>query len=178
MSTTERSNAGLLKFTLFFLRLSQVCLGAVAALAVVVLCASIAGVEGLKYSSKLAALDAVSARHAAIVFSAVGALCAAAAFAALRNLVLIVHSARDGDPFIVENGRRLRGVGALIVVINVVAGIGFMLANQWLHVDTKGANGSFFSFPFSTLITVLLIFVLASIFEQGARMRSELQATI
>jgi hypothetical protein len=81
----------------------------------------------------------------------------------------IVDSARSADPFVPENGLRLRRIGWLILAGNAVMFVASFAQPPNLH-DQSG------SYP--GLFTVLLIFVLARIFETGTRMRTEIQETV
>jgi hypothetical protein len=97
-------------------------------------------------------------------------ICSLLVWPLLVLLQRIVDSARDGDPFVPENGVRLRRIGWLILAINVVT-------TSMVHMALKG----FIGFPpvsFSGVLTVLMIFVIARIFETGAAMRSELRETV
>ena len=82
---------------------------------------------------------------------------------ALRN------SARSGDPFVPENGARLRRIGWLILAANVVLIAGYIALPPFFGEQSDSYPG---------LITALLIFVLASIFETGTHMRTEIQETV
>jgi hypothetical protein len=96
-------------------------------------------------------------------------ICCAVALPVLRLLLGVVDSARNSDPFVPENGARLRRIGSLMLVINIVMNISASLALRG-HIT--------FPLSLTTLMTVLMIFVLARIFDTGTRMRAELQETI
>jgi hypothetical protein len=72
----------------------------------------------------------------------------------LRRLLGIVGTVRDGDPFVAENAARLRTIAWCV--------LGLELLN----------------FSLTGWLTVLLLFVLAQVFEQGARMRDEIEGTV
>jgi hypothetical protein len=100
-----------------------------------------------------------------------GALvCALLALPVLRWLLAIVDSARSGDPFVPENGARLRRIGWLLLAINIAMTTAISLALR--------GRIAFPPISFTALLTVLMIFVIARIFETGTRMRTELQETI
>jgi len=107
---------------------------------------------------------------AARVAIAGAVVCCALGLPVLRLLLGIVDSARSGDPFVPENGARLRRIGSLMLVINIVMNLSTSLA---LH-----RHVTFLPVSPTTLMTVLMIFVLARIFDTGTRMRAELQETI
>ena len=94
----------------------------------------------------------------------------------LQRLLAIVHSVRDGDPFVVQNARRLTTIAWAVLSLELLHLIvGAIAANasspaQPLDID--------WSFSFTPWIAVLLLFVLARVFEQGARMREDLAGTV
>jgi hypothetical protein len=83
---------------------------------------------------------------------------------------------RAGDPFVVDNGTRLQSIGWCV------------LAAELLHLPV-GAIARWMSTPeqpfdlnlrysFTPWIAVLLLFVLARVFEHGARMREDIEGTV
>ena len=102
----------------------------------------------------------------------VGLFGAAIVHAILRRLLAIVDTVRVGDPFILENARRLEviawGVAALEGLRLVVAAIA---AAVW-------ESGKVDAFSFAPWLAVLLLFVLAGVFAHGARMRADLEGTV
>jgi hypothetical protein len=71
-----------------------------------------------------------------------------------------------------------RRVLRALVVINVVYGlaiIGFVVSRTRSQVQQLDLDWSFSVTPW---IAVLLLFVLARVFEQGARMRADLEGTV
>jgi hypothetical protein len=100
---------------------------------------------------------------------AVQVLAGALAVPMLWLLRSIVDSARSGDPFVPENGARLRRIGWLILAANLVLFAGSFALPPSYRDQSNSYPG---------IITALLIFVLARIFETGARMRTEIQETV
>lgn len=94
----------------------------------------------------------------------------------LRNLRRIFRTLSMGDPFRPENVRRLRQIG---VTLAVVTG-GVWLAQGF--VATRLAPGVMDPQGFGELLTpifsVLIVFVLAEVFREGARLRRESELTI
>jgi hypothetical protein len=90
----------------------------------------------------------------------------------LRRLRQIVDTVRNGDPFNLDNARRLEMIAwsvlALEVLRLVVAGIA---AAVWEpgHVD---------GFSIASWFAVLLLFVLSGVFAHGASMRADLEGTV
>jgi len=103
------------------------------------------------------------------VMVAVGLACCALALPVLRWMLAIVDSARNGDPFVPENGARLRRIGWLILVVNILGFLVSLVLPPFIQYQQASVPG---------LFCALLIFVLARIFETGTRMRAEIQETI
>ena len=106
----------------------------------------------------------------------IGLVCVPVTNIALTRLLAIVRTVRIGDPFVLDNAGRLRTIAwstfALTVAGAVVGGIaeGVTASVGGLDVNWK--------FSFTPWLAVLLLFVLAQVFEHGARMRAELEGTV
>jgi hypothetical protein len=94
----------------------------------------------------------------------------------LRNLRMIFRSLTLGDPFQPENVRRLRGIG--LTLATVTAGVwvaqGMVAARLAPGVMDSQGIGELLTPIFS----VLVVFVLAEVFREGARLRRESELTI
>lgn len=96
--------------------------------------------------------------------------------AVLRRLLAIVLTVRRGDPFVAANARRLQAIAwallALQLLSIVIGGIGEAISTPDfpLHLNA--------GFSTSGWLAVLLTFVLARIFAEGAMMREDLEGTI
>lgn len=94
----------------------------------------------------------------------------------LTRLLTIVHTVGDGDPFVMENAGRLQRIAWAVLglellhlcVVAVAAGI----STDQTPLDIGGG------FSVTRWLAVLLLFVLARVFEQGARMREDLAGTV
>ncbi len=94
----------------------------------------------------------------------------------MRKLLVIIDSVEDGNPFIKANAVRLRAIGWIMVGIQIV---GLPLATTAGNVaDLFGENDVGFNFPLNGILAILLVFILAGIFERGAEMREELEGTV
>ncbi|MEO8673417.1 MAG: DUF2975 domain-containing protein [Tahibacter sp.] len=102
----------------------------------------------------------------------VGVIGAAIVHTILRRLLVIVDTVRVGDPFILANARRLDAIAWSVAALEglrlVVAAIA---AAVW-------EAGKVDAFSFAPWLAVLLLFVLAGVFAQGARMRADLEGTV
>ncbi len=94
----------------------------------------------------------------------------------LRKLLAIVRTVGDGDPFVRANAVRLCAIGWLLVAIEIggipLAFIAGSVADR-LEDNEVGYDPSF-----SSLLAILLAFVLARVFERGAAMREEMEGTV
>lgn len=94
----------------------------------------------------------------------------------LRNLRMIFRSLTQGDPFQPENVRRLRQIG--LTLATVTAGVwvaqGLVAARLAPGVMDSQGIGELLTPVFS----VLVVFVLAEVFREGARLRRESELTI
>jgi len=94
----------------------------------------------------------------------------------LQRLLSIVDTVRAGDPFITDNARRLRIIAQTLFGIQLLhLLIGFVISRTRSQVQQLDLDWSFSLTPW---IAVLLLFVLAGVFEHGARMRADLEGTV
>jgi len=103
---------------------------------------------------------------------AIGLVGAAIVHTILRRLLAIVDTVRVGDPFILENARRLDAIAWRVLALEglrlIVAAIAAVV---W-------EAGRFDAFSFAPWLAVLLLFVLAGVFAHGARIREDLEGTV
>lgn len=94
----------------------------------------------------------------------------------LTRLLAIIETVRVGDPFVADNAARLQttawallGLQLLHLVVGAVAAAASTDA-QRLDVN--------WSFSVTGWLAVLLLFVLARVFEHGTRMRDDIEGTV
>ena len=93
----------------------------------------------------------------------------------LRHLRRIVHTLRIGDPFEPANTGRLRQIGFILAVVTGGAWVGQGLVSHLV----RGAMEPPGLFDLVTpAFSVLVVFVLAEVFKEGARLRRESELTI
>lgn len=96
--------------------------------------------------------------------------------AVLRRLRAIVETVRSGDPFVAANAYRLQAIAWVLLALQLLSlGIGAMgkaisTPSHPLHLDA--------GFSASGWLAVLLTFVLARVFAEGALMREDLEGTV
>jgi hypothetical protein len=94
----------------------------------------------------------------------------------LTRLLAMVDTVRNGDPFVAENADRLQTIAWSVLVLELMHGVVGIVVNR---VSTVRQPLDFhWSFSVSRGLVVLLLFVLARVFDQGTRMREELEATV
>jgi hypothetical protein len=94
----------------------------------------------------------------------------------LRRLLAIVQTVRDGDPFVAANALRLRSIAWALLVLQLlgmlIGMVGKSLSTPDHPVDLDAG------FSVNGWLAVLLTFVLAQVFAEGARMRADLEGTV
>jgi len=94
----------------------------------------------------------------------------------LTRLLAIVDTVRDGNPFVMANAARLQRIawaGLILELMHLaVAAIAAAVSTAAAPLDIS------WRFSLTPWLAVLLLFVLARVFEQGARMREELEGTV
>ena len=98
----------------------------------------------------------------------------AAVHVMISRLLDMVATVRAGDPFVPENAARLKTIAWLMLVMELFHLLcGVMAA-------AMNAAGSHIDWSFSATgwVAVALLFVLAQVFEQGTRIRADLEAMI
>ena len=96
--------------------------------------------------------------------------------AVLKRLLAIVETVREGDPFVAANAARLQTIAwallALQLVSVVIGTIGTSVSSAAHPVDLDAG------FSINGWLAVLLTFLLARVFAEGARMRDDLEGTV
>ena len=96
--------------------------------------------------------------------------------AILTRLVAMVETVRDGDPFIAANADRLRTMARALLALQLLSLVIGAIAKSVstpahpLHLDA--------GFSISGWLAVLLTFILARVFSEGASMRDDLEGTV
>lgn len=85
-----------------------------------------------------------------------------------------------GDPFVPENAEHLRVIWITIAILELLRIAASVVAGFLIRVFDGESDGLSvrFNVEFSVWFAVLVIFVLAEVFREGARMRQEQQLTI
>jgi len=112
------------------------------------------------------------------LFRLVLLLCVPVAFAAhaiFTRLVAMIDSVDRAAVFTPVNARRLRVIGWCLLAMQVID-----LGYGWISFQLVVASGEHFGWQpsLTAWLAVLMLFILARIFEQGAAMREEIEQTI
>lgn len=90
----------------------------------------------------------------------------------LRRLLAIVDTVRVGDPFILENARRLQAIAWSVLALEVLRlAVAAIAAIVW-------RPGQVDALSIASWFAVLLLFVLSGVFAHGARLRADLEGTV
>lgn len=93
----------------------------------------------------------------------------------LTRLIAMIDDLRAGRPFAAANAARLRHIAWALLAIQLLD-----LAFGLVSIRASTATGEYFGWSFGVTgwLAVLLLFVLARVFESGAAMQDELEQTI
>lgn len=106
----------------------------------------------------------------------IGILAAPVVHFIYTRLLAIVETVNAGDPFVIENAARLQTIAWAIVGLELMhVGVVVLANGVWVGTQKVDIGGKFSVTPW---LTILLLFVLARVFDQGARMRDELSGTV
>lgn len=94
----------------------------------------------------------------------------------LKRLLAMVDTVRRGDPFVPANAQRLQAIAWALLALQLlgigIGAIGDSLSTPQHPVDLDAG------FSINGWLAVLLTFILARVFAEGALMRDELEGTI
>ena len=97
-------------------------------------------------------------------------------YAILKRMFAIVETVRAGDPFVAANAERLQSIAWVLLVLQLVS---FVVGAINKFISTPGHPIDLDAgFSLNGWLAVLLTFVLARVFAEGARMRDELEGTV
>jgi hypothetical protein len=98
------------------------------------------------------------------------------AYVILFRLRAIVDTVRDGDPFVAANARRLQTIAWAYLALELLhIAVGIVAASSSSEAQPLDIHWRFSVTPW---VAVLLLFVLARVFDHGARMRADLEGTV
>lgn len=98
----------------------------------------------------------------------------AAVHVQLTKLLEIVRTVDQGDPFVPENAARLRTIAWALLVVQLL----HLVFGVMVRAAAEANAEMHWSFSVTGWLAVLLLFVLARVFQEGARIRGDLEAMI
>ena len=106
----------------------------------------------------------------------IGICSAPLAHTLLKRLLAILDSVRLANPFLIENAARLQTIAWALLgmeLLHIAAGIvAASVSSEAAPLDIN------WTFSVMGWLAVLLLFVLAHVFDHGARMRQDLEGTV
>ncbi len=97
-------------------------------------------------------------------------------YVVLKRLLAIVQTVRAGDPFVAANASRLQAIAWVLLALNLLSIVIGAIADTVstpahpLHIDA--------GFSINGWLAVLLTFLLARVFAEGALMREDLEGMV
>lgn len=93
----------------------------------------------------------------------------------VSRLLEMIETVRAGDPFLPENAARMRTIAWCLLAMQLFdLACGFFIG----ILTRAGADLGDWDPSLSGWVAVLLLFVLARVFEEGARIRADLEAVV
>src|SRR5882762_2175827 len=97
-------------------------------------------------------------------------------YAVLKRLLAIVETVRAGDPFVAANASRLQAIAWVLLALNLLSiVIGAIARTVSTPAHPLHMNAGF---SINGWLAVLLTFLLARVFAEGALMREDLEGTV
>ncbi|HEY5712457.1 MAG TPA: DUF2975 domain-containing protein [Allosphingosinicella sp.] len=94
----------------------------------------------------------------------------------LRRLLAMVETVRAGDPFVAANAKRLQGIAWSLLALQLLGLVVLAIARAiWSPAHPVDLDTGF---SVNGWLAVLLTFILARVFAEGARMREDLEGTV
>jgi Protein of unknown function (DUF2975) len=94
----------------------------------------------------------------------------------LTRLLMIVDTVSTGNPFVAANAARLQAIAWALLGLELMH---FAVGAAAASVSSAGVPLDIsWGFSLTRCLAVLLLFVLARVFEEGARMREDLEGTV
>jgi len=94
----------------------------------------------------------------------------------LKRLLAMVETVRAGDPFVATNAQRLQAIAWMLLTVQilsiVIGAIGKSISTPAHPVNLNAG------FSTNGWLAVILTFILARVFAEGARMRDDLEGTV
>ena len=90
----------------------------------------------------------------------------------------IIDTVTHGDPFIAANADRLRNMGWLLIMVNLLLLPLPYLADAVSRLLNEPVTGGADGVSGNGILLALLLFILARVFRKGTEMRADLEGTV
>lgn len=170
------SHAGLLGFSRMLLTLARVFNLALAAGFIAMLLASFVLEPAFRdYYSRRPALDPDVILPVLRIWVVVALPMFASVHVMLSRLLEMIGTVRAGDPFVPENAARMKTIAWCLLAVQLFD----LSCGLFVGILSRaGADIGDWDPKLSGWVAVLLLFVLARVFEEGARIRADLEAMV
>lgn len=102
-------------------------------------------------------------------------------FVFFGKLRRIIGTVGEGDPFVPENADRLSAMAWIMLGVHLlgiaIAVVGVSVA-EWADKIEGTHFSAGFSFDASSILLIIILFILARVFRHGAAMREDLEGTV
>lgn len=105
----------------------------------------------------------------------------ALAFIFFGKLRRIINSVGDGEPFTHENANNLENMGWLALGVYLLSAVAFVIAasiEEWAEQIDDVSLDLALGFDLSSILMIIILFILARVFRHGAAMREDLEGTV
>ena len=120
--------------------------------------------------------DAQRVMNGMRVIAALGFVAIVLSYPILKRLVAMVETVRAGDPFVSDNAYRLQAIAWLLLVLQLISIVIAVIARFLSTAEHPIKLDAGFSV--NGWLAVLLTFILARVFAEGALMREDLEGTV
>jgi hypothetical protein len=127
------------------------------------------------FTKKAATISPAVMMPALRVWMLFGIVTIAATQIMLMRLIAIVDTVSAGDPFVGENAARLKTIGWCVLAMQLLHLVSGLMARL---MNAAGSNIEWQWSGLTGWLAVVLIFVLARVFEEGTSIRADLKAMI
>lgn len=119
--------------------------------------------------------DGDAVRIALVGVLVIGSICAVPVHVIFTRIIAMIDTVRAATPFAPVNADRLRQIAWAMLALQIID-----LGYGWFATRLSAATGEFMAWQFSITgwLAVLLLFVLARVFQQGAALQDEIEGTV
>lgn len=98
-------------------------------------------------------------------------------FAFIKRIIAIIDTVMIDTPFVPVNARRLREMGWLVIATQGLALLVLPFA-VWIEAQLPKGNDLGIEVSVEALLTAMLLFILARVFDHGTRLAEDVEGTV